>query len=335
MRDIVGNTIMSLNRSRSGLAKNALSARELHQAPAAPLVKQNKYLAQSRLLLSLLDLPNSDSQTIQDSTLRFEDGAQFRIEVPTINSSRVAAVLLKEAHKKGIVVNRLTETLGMFRHTKREIGEYVCLCDDYNCDLFMSVGPRAPYDTSATASSNQGSFIGYRLRGANQISRAIEDVLRGIELGIENFVIYDEGLLMVLGELRSLGKLPAHISFKASAHCGHGNPASARLLERLGANSINPVRDLPIEALAAIRAAISVPLDCHTDNPKGSGGFIRFYEAPEFVRVAAPVYLKVGNSVLVEHGSVPSVENIYLILNQVEIVLEFIERYLPDAIQSI
>jgi hypothetical protein len=64
---------------------------------------------------------------------------------------------------------------------------------------------------------------------------------------------------------------------------------SFNLMESLGAERINPVRDLQVPMLAALRAVVSVPIDVHTDNPPGSGGFIRVYEAPEIVRVAAPV----------------------------------------------
>ena len=88
---------------------------------------------------------------------------------------------------------------------------------------------------------------------------------------------------MVLGKMRAQKLIDPEITFKVSAHCGHGNPASFNLLESLGADSINPVRDLDLSMLAAIRQAVDVPLDCHTDAPRSSGGFIRTYEAPEMV----------------------------------------------------
>jgi hypothetical protein len=183
----------------------------------------------------------------------------------------------------------------MFRHTKEEIKTMIQLCASYGCELVMSTGPRAAYDTSATASTPQGKTIGYRLRGQEQLIRAIEDILRGIELGVKSFVIYDEGLLWTLSEMKKKALLPPDTRFKISAHCGHANPAAFKVLEMLGADSVNPVRDLQLPMIAALRATVSIPIDCHTDNPAASGGFIRVYEAPEIVRVAAPVYLKTGN----------------------------------------
>ena len=47
-------------------------------------------------------------------------------------------------------------------------------------------------------------------------------------------------------------------------------------------------------ALAAIRQAVALPLDIYVEAPDDFGGFVRYYEAPEMVRVAVPVYLKLG-----------------------------------------
>ena len=134
--------------------------------------------------------------------------------------------------------------------------------------------------------------------------------------------------------MRSKNIIPNNVKFKVSAHCGHGNPASLKLLEKLGADSINPVRDLSLPMIAALREVLDIPLDCHTDNPAGSGGFIRFYEAPEIIKIAAPVYLKTGNSIIAEHGNHASVQDSVRMVHQAAIVLEMVQRYYPEAKQS-
>lgn len=88
------------------------------------------------------------------------------------------------------------------------------------------------------------------------------------------------------------GELPNNLHFKLSAHAGHANPASAKLLQENGLNSLNPVRDLQIPMIAAIRNSVDMAIDLHTENPKSTGGFIRHYEVPDFIKVASPVYLK-------------------------------------------
>jgi hypothetical protein len=102
--------------------------------------------------------------------------------------------------------------------------------------------------------------ISYRLRGMEQVLRAVEDIKRGIDLGGRGFLIYDEGLLWLVNQMRKDGELPGDIVFKSSAHLGHCNPASFKVLESLGADSINPVRDLQLPMMAALRAAVKVPL---------------------------------------------------------------------------
>ena len=72
------------------------------------------------------------------------------------------------------------------------------------------------------------------------------------------------------------------------------NPASARVLEQLGASTINLPTDLTLPQIAAIRAAVEVPLDVYVEAPDNVGGFVRHHEIPELIRVASPVYVKFG-----------------------------------------
>jgi hypothetical protein len=289
---------------------------------------------ETRDYVKKLGLPAGDLFDMPSSAVRFPDGAAFRIEVPTVNSAETVAALLDTATKNGITINRVTETYGMFRHTREEIKEYCRLCNEYGAELLMSTGPRATYDTGATVLSPQGVRISYRLRGMEQVLRAVEDIKRGYDLGVRGFLIYDEGMLWLVGQMRKDGALPKEIIFKTSAHLGQCNPCSFKLLESLGADSINPVRDLQIPMIAALRAAVQVPLDVHTDNPPGSGGFIRVYEAPEIVRVAAPVHCKTGNSVVGGHGEMTSAGDGKRMADQAAIVVEMVNKYYPELKQS-
>jgi len=289
---------------------------------------------ETREYLKKLGLPPGDLFDMPTSTARFPDGAAYRIEVPTVNSAEAVAALLDTATKHGITINRVTETYGMFRHTRAELKEYCRLCSQYGAELVLSVGPRATYDTGATVLSPQGVRISYRLRGMEQVLRGVEDIKRGYDIGCRGFLLYDEGMLWLVGQMRRDGALPKDIVFKTSAHLGHCNPCSFKLLESLGADSINPVRDLQIPMIAALRAAVKVPLDIHTDNPPGSGGFIRVYEAPEIVRVAAPVHLKTGNSVVSGHGEMTSANDGKRMADQAAIVVEMVSKYYPEARQT-
>ncbi|EKQ55308.1 MAG: Peptidase family U32 [Methanobacterium sp. Maddingley MBC34] len=277
---------------------------------------------------------NKPDNNLPDSTKRFPDGAQYRFEVPGIQKPGAMEGLLEALDMYDVRVHRVTQTKGIMLLTDSEILEMTDLARDAQMELFLSVGPRAPYDTSASAKTKEGARIGYRLRGYDNLTYAIEDVKRAVDLGVRGIVVYDEGLLWVLSKMREEGELPANVHFKVSAHCGHGNPASARLLETIGADSFNPVRDLQIAMLAAIRQSIEISLDIHTENPKSSGGFIRHYEAPEIIRKACPVYLKTGGAVAAHHGYDTTRKEAGERARQVLLVQSMINRFYPEAVIS-
>ncbi len=268
------------------------------------------------------------------SNKRFSDGAKYRFEVPGIQNPETLNSIIASCENKDIAIARATQTKGIMLLTDDEIEEMVSLAKSANINLFLSVGPRAVYDTSATAQTKEGSRIGYRLRGYDNLIYAIEDVKRAVDLGVKGIVIYDEGLLWVLAKMRNNGEIAKDIKFKLSAHTGAGNPASAKLFESIGLDSFNPVRDLSIPMIASIRDAIDIPIDIHTENPKSTGGFIRHFEVPEIIKVASPVYLKTGGSVAKHHNWDTTKKEAELRIKQVELVQSMIERYYPEAIMS-
>ncbi len=274
---------------------------------------------------------NKSYDHLKESEKRFPDGAQYRFEVPGIQNPAAMAALIDATEKYGVTVHRVTQTKGIMLLTDSEIEEMIDLAKSSKMELFLSVGPRATYDTSASANTKEGARIGYRLRGYKNLVYAIEDVRRAVNLGVRGIVIYDEGLLWALGKMRSAGEIPENVHFKVSAHCGHGNPASAKLLEGIGADSFNPVRDLQIPMMASIRQAINISIDLHMENPKSSGGFIRHYEAPEIIKAVAPVYLKTGGAVAAHHGWDTTKAQAAERVRQVFLVQSMINRYYPDA----
>lgn len=269
-----------------------------------------------------------------ESAKRFSDGGQYRFEVPGIQSPATMSALLKESVKQNVFIHRVTQTKGIMMLTDEEIKKMVDLAITYKCELFLAVGPRATYDTSATVNTKEGSRIGYRLRGYDNLVYAIEDVKRACRLGVRGILLYDEGLLWALNKMREEGELPENVHFKLSAHAGHSNPASAKLLESMGLNSFNPVRDLQIPMIAAIRDACDMTLDLHTENPKSTGGFIRHYEVPKFIKVASPVYLKTGGSVAANHNWDTTEKEAVARIKQVLLVKRMIDEYYPDAVAS-
>lgn len=291
-------------------------------------------MQETREFLKSIGLPSGDAYDLPTSEKRFADGGQYRFEVPGIQGPKAMEALLEAMDKYGISLHRVTQTKGIMMLMDNEIIEMVRLAKEAQTDLLLAIGPRATTDTSASVNTPEGVRMGYRLRGQEQIVRAVEDVKRAAAFGCSSFLVYDEGCLWLLNEMRKAGQIPANCHFKVSAHAGHGNPCSAKLLEMIGANSINPVRDIQLPMLAAMRQAIDIPIDIHTENPASTGGFIRHYEVPEMVRVAAPIYLKTGGSVAQTHSWDSTIDDAKKRAKQVSLVKRMLDTYYPEAIQS-
>ncbi|MEE0911372.1 MAG: peptidase [Paludibacteraceae bacterium] len=291
-------------------------------------------MKETRDFLKNIGLPVGDLYTLPTSEKRFPDGGQYRFEVPGIQGPGSMKALLEQLDEYGIQIHRVTQTKGIMFLTDDEILKMVEYAQRWNVELVLACGPRATNDTSASVKTEEGQRMGYRLRGQEQVVRGIEEIRRGVRLGVRGFLVYDEGLLFVLNEARKKGFIPSDCHFKISAHSGHGNPCSAKVLEMLGANSINPVRDIQLQMLSSMRAAVDIPIDIHTENPKSSGGFIRHYEVPEFIRVASPVYLKTGGSVAANHSYDTTEKEAKQRAKQILLVKRMIDSYYPEAIVS-
>lgn len=291
-------------------------------------------MKETREFLKKLGLPAGDDYSLPTSTKRFPDGAQYRFEVPGIQGPGAMKALLEALDNYGIHIHRVTQTKGVMTLTDEEITKMVDLAKQYNVELILAIGPRATTDTSASVHTEEGQRMGYRLRGQEQIVRAIEDVKRAARLGCRGFLVYDEGNLWVLNKFREAGEIPKDVKFKVSAHTGFGNPCSALLLQNIGADSVNPVRDIQLQMLSAMRQAIDLPIDLHTENPASSGGFIRHYEVPEMIRVAAPLYLKTGGSVAKTHSWDSTEDDARKRAKQIVLVKRMIDQYYSEAICS-
>lgn len=291
-------------------------------------------MKETRDYLKKISLPDGDLYTLPTSNKRFEDGGQYRFEVPGIQGPAAMKALLEQLDNYEIPIHRVTQTQGIMRLLDSEIEMMLNYAQKWNVELLLATGPRATTDTSASVNTPEGVRMGYRLRGQEQVIRAVEDIRRAARLGCRSFMIYDEGQLWLMNQMRRDGFIPKDCKFKISAHTGHGNPCSAKLMELNGANSFNPVRDIQLQMLSAIRAAIDIPIDIHTENPKSTGGFIRHYEVPEIIRVAAPVYLKTGGSVAATHSWDTTEADAKKRAKQVALVKRVIDTYYPEAVVS-
>lgn len=221
-----------------------------------------------------------------------------------------------------------------------EIRDMLKLGRDHGMEVSLFVGPRAQWDIGAQVKSPAGSVIACNQRGTEQFVYAIEDIKRGCDLGVRGVLIADPGLMWTVHEMKLAGKLPANLVIKTSVQMPTANPATARLWQTLGAGTLNLAVDLTIAQIAGIRQATDLPLDIYVEVPDGFGGFVRHWEVPELVRVAAPLYVKLGlrnspdiypcGSHLENTAIALSVERV----RRARMVLDMIERYYPQGTMS-
>lgn len=280
----------------------------------------------SRQFLADLNYPSGDAFARPSSGREFAYGGHYGIELSSVNNFRILESLLQEACTHELMIDRVVECRGIFRLPDAEIRQMSQLCSDQGIGLIMSVGPRATYDVGGFSRSANGSRIGYRLRGMENIAHALNDVLRAVELGVRGFLVYDEGCLLALSALRERGSIPQETIFKLSVHCGCSNPIAAKLFASIGANTINLIPDLDISMLAAFRETIQIPIDLFTDTSADAGGILRTYDVPEFIRVASPVFLKCGPISQAHPNHLPTASELTERIKQTVCVVEMIRR---------
>lgn len=231
---------------------------------------------------------------VPTSTLAFPDGQSWRLEIPSVEGPAVLAAVLAEADRYGVPIDRISQGSGIQLLTDAEITDMVQQCAARKVECCLFVGPRGAFDIGAAALASNGGALKGALRGARQLSQALDDIDRAIALGCHSVLVADLGLLAMLDQRRKAGHIPADFIIKVSVLSAPSNPATAAVLGQLGANSLNVPSDLSIHELAEIRAATPAWIDFYVEAPDDVGGFIRHHDIADLVRVAAPIYLKFG-----------------------------------------
>ncbi|CDQ20025.1 Peptidase family U32 [Halobacillus karajensis] len=297
-------------------------------------------MEKTRQIIEKLGFPGSDFNEIPTSTKTFPDGAQYRIEIPSVEGVKSFETVLDAAEDYDVPIHRVSQGSGIMLLTDSELKDMVGIGASENMEVSLFVGPRGTWDLSAMPWSSGGKVLGQRVEGIDQLVYSIEDIKRGCEAGLRSILVSDEGLLWLVNEYKKLGELPSDLIVKVSVQMGQSNPVSIRLIESIGAGTFNVPTDLTLPRLAAIRQAVDIPLDIYVEVPDELGGFIRHFDIPEIIRVAAPVYIKFGlrnapniypsGTHLEDKSMALSKERV----RRARIGLEMIQRYAPHLKMS-
>jgi len=294
----------------------------------------------TRQFMASLGLPQGDAYDLPDSEKRFPDGAQYRLEIPSVEGPAALEAVIEEASRHGLTIQRVSQGSGIMLLTDDEIRQMARLGHEARMEVSLFVGPRAAWDTGAQITAAAGKNLGARLRGMDQVIYAVEDIRRACDLGIRSVLVADEGLLWLVNEMKKKGELPGNLVMKISVQMGASNPVSVRWMEQLGAGTYNVPTDLSLPQLSALRQAASLPFDIYVEVPDDFGGFIRYYEIPEMVRTVAPVYVKLGlrNAPNIYpsgvHLQATAVSLTRERVHRARIAVDLLQRYYPQAVAS-
>jgi hypothetical protein len=221
------------------------------------------------------------------SEARFADGLRYRIEIPSVEGPAVLRAVLEEAATRNVPVRRISQGSGVMMLTDGEIAQMAELGAEHGIEVSLFLGPRGAWDPG-------GQSFAAGAGGLAAIEWCVAEVRRGLALGIRSFLVADVGVLATLGRMKRDGELPPSLVLKTSVLLPCANPETARVLEQLGATTINVSTDLSPAELSELRGACTTPLDVYVEVPDDQGGFVRFYEVPEMIGAASPIYVKLG-----------------------------------------
>jgi hypothetical protein len=103
----------------------------------------------TRNFLQSLGLPPGDLYDIPTSTKRFPDGAQYRVEIPSVEGPEALKAVLEEAEGRDVRVHRVSQGSGIMLLTDAEIREMAKLGAEARIEVSLFVGPRAAWEPGA------------------------------------------------------------------------------------------------------------------------------------------------------------------------------------------
>jgi hypothetical protein len=239
-------------------------------------------------------IPGRDAYELPTSPKTFPDGANYRIEIAGVERASTMEAMIDEARKRNLTVHRVIAAVGGSTYCDvAELRAMAQMAREEKIEVVMTVGHRKGWDVGAKESTTaEGALQAFRLRGSDHISYHIADIMRSIEAGHRGFLVYDEGVLYLLNKMRQEGLVPPETIFKFSVFGGYCSAAGAKVIESMGANSMNPSSDVSLPILGGIRKTVNITLDVYIIIVDAFGGMFRAYEAPEIARIASPCYFK-------------------------------------------
>lgn len=239
-------------------------------------------------------IPGRDAYDLSSSNKRFPDGASYRIEISGVEGPKILEALIDERNKRNVPVHRVVSFCqGGTLFDNKELKDFAQMAGEAKIEVIAVPGPRNAWDIGRQYISQEGQKCGgLHHRGSDELRKVIADIMRMYDVGIRGFMLVDRGLLRLIKTMQKQDNLPKDITIKMSVWTGVSSAAGAKLMEDLGANSFNPIADLTLPQLGAIRKVVDIPIDFYIWTFDSYGGTQRFYDAAEVARLYSPCYFK-------------------------------------------
>ena len=129
-------------------------------------------MTETTSFLASLDGVATTSTALPDSAKRFPDGAEYRVEIPSVEGPRCLESVFAAADELGVVVHRVSQGSGVFLHTDEELREMASLASGRRVEMSLFARPGAAWGTSAMARAAAGAIVAATAWGARRSSRA-------------------------------------------------------------------------------------------------------------------------------------------------------------------
>ena len=150
------------------------------------------------------------------STARFPDGADFRIEIPSVEGPAVMRAVVEAAAEGGVTINRVSQGSGAMLLSGAELAEMAGSGRSKGWRSRCS-SARGRNGTWAARAVREGPSRGGRMRGARQLRYAMEDVLRGVEQRHPRLPGRRHRPAGTAGQMQGAGQIPESVVWKVSA----------------------------------------------------------------------------------------------------------------------
>src|SRR5881296_2687216 len=162
----------------------------------------------TRSFLESIGLPGGDLHDLPSSEKRFPDGANYRVEIPSVEGPSCLDAVLEETERLDVRVHRVSQGSGVFLQTDEELDRLARTAAGAGVEISLFARPNAAWDTSAMARAPAGAVVAPAARGQEQVVHALEDVRRAAAHGFRSVLLADVGVLAVFGAMRASGELP-------------------------------------------------------------------------------------------------------------------------------